>query len=525
MKLTRIVALATAASLGLTLASCSDAPSGGSALKTSGPEAIADGDNSGLAVSQRLFDSADTIVVAAADPAAQRAAAEQAIADGAPMLVATGSNGAQIVEEATRLGAKTIKTAGSVAGLEGTDATIEQIEVPAYTPATHQPVLDPGPIDAHTAIDLETSPNPEDNESASPEAQLTTDIAALESDAKDSMPPFFATAGTAAASVATAKAAGADVQLLSYPDPRVTSESMKLAAEGDTIALGDEFGDTARYAAAVDMADNGELPGGGGLVFPGRRMIAYYGHPSGDALGVMGSLPPAEAAQAVSDLAAEYQQYETQPVIPAFEVIVTVASEFPGEDGDYSNSVPTDFAMEDYVAYIDAITEAGGYAVIDLQPGRASLLQQAQLHEELLKRPNVGLALDPEWKLGPDELPMTNIGHVEAAEVNEVADWLAQFTRENNLPQKALVLHQFQWQMIRDREQVNTDHPELAFVLHADGHGSPDLKFETWNVLQDGLEGEWFMAWKNFIDEDTPTFTPEETFNWVDPRPWFVSYQ
>mgnify|MGYP006981339232 FL=1 len=32
------------------------------------------------------------------------------------------------------------------------------------------------------------------------------------------------------------------------------------------------------------------------------------------------------------------------------------------------------------------------------------------------------------------------------------------------------------------------------------------------------------MAWKNFYDEDTPTFTPEETMA-VDPKPWFVSYQ
>jgi hypothetical protein len=32
------------------------------------------------------------------------------------------------------------------------------------------------------------------------------------------------------------------------------------------------------------------------------------------------------------------------------------------------------------------------------------------------------------------------------------------------------------------------------------------------------------MAWKNFYDEDTPTFTPEQTME-VDPAPWFVSYQ
>ena len=79
--------------------------------------------------------------------------------------------------------------------------------------------------------------------------------------------------------------------------------------------------------------------------------------------------------------------------------------------------------------------------------------------------------------------------------------------------------------MLRDRDQINTDHPELSFILHADGHGGPGQKFDTWNVMREGLSDDWFMAWKNFIDEDNPTFTPEQTYHDVDPRPWFVSYQ
>ncbi|MDY3127928.1 MAG: cell wall-binding repeat-containing protein, partial [Corynebacterium sp.] len=188
--------------------------------------------------------------------------------------------------------------------------------------------------------------------------------------------------------------------------------------------------------------------------------------------------------------------------------------------GDYSNE--TDPA--ELKPYVDAIVNAGGYAVLDLQPGRARLLDQAKIYEDLLKHPNVGLALDPEWKIGPDEVPMTNIGHVNADEVNEVADWLAQLVANNNLPQKALVLHQFQLQMLRDRELIKTDYPELAFVLHADGHGDSGQKMETWNALRQDLSPDYFMAWKNFIDEDTPMFDPAQTYA-VDPRPWFVSYQ
>ena len=48
----------------------------------------------------------------------------------------------------------------------------------------------------------------------------------------------------------------------------------------------------------------------------------------------------------------------------------------------------------------------GFYVVLDLQPGRASLLDQARTYEPLLAMPNVGLALDAEWKLQPGQVPL-----------------------------------------------------------------------------------------------------------------------
>ena len=68
------------------------------------------------------------------------------------------------------------------------------------------------------------------------------------------------------------------------------------------------------------------------------------------------------------------------------------------------------------------MTEAGGYVIIDLQPGSADFLEQAKYDEELLKRPNVGLALDPEWKLYDGQIPNQVVGHVKAEEINDVAN-------------------------------------------------------------------------------------------------------
>lgn len=263
-----------------------------------------------------------------------------------------------------------------------------------------------------------------------------------------------------------------------------------------------------------------ELIGGGTELFPDRRFIALYGHPGEPALGALGEQGPHASAERAIELAEEYKLHSVEPVYPAFEIIATVASSEPGADGNYSSVTDP----EELEPYIDAAEEHDVYVVLDLQPGHSDFLTQAKMYEDLLQRPNVGLALDPEWRLAPGQVHMQQIGSVSAAEINETTEWLAELTSEHDLPQKMLILHQFRQSMIRGREQVNTDHPELAIVLHADGHGTPGMKLETWGVLQQDLPDDIYMAWKNFYLQDDPTFSPQQTFE-VEPKPWFVSYQ
>ena len=78
--------------------------------------------------------------------------------------------------------------------------------------------------------------------------------------------------------------------------------------------------------------------------------------------------------------------------------------------------------------------------------------------------------------------------------------------------------------MITGRETLRAQRDELAYLVQMDGDGAPGDKFATWEALkQNPPAGLWF-GWKNFYDEDTPTFTPEQTFA-VEPKPWWVSYQ
>ncbi len=173
---------------------------------------------------------------------------------------------------------------------------------------------------------------------------------------------------------------------------------------------------------------------------------------------------------------------------------------------------------------MQAARDAGVYVVLDLQPGRTDFLTQAQQYATLLAEPNVGLALDPEWRLAPDQVHLRQIGSVGIDEVNGVVTWLADLTRERALPQKLFVLHQFASRMISERERLDLSRAELAVMVHVDGQGSQPAKAGTWAALrQDAPAGLWW-GWKNFLDEDVPMLTPEQSLQ-VVPTPELFTYQ
>ena len=267
------------------------------------------------------------------------------------------------------------------------------------------------------------------------------------------------------------------------------------------------------------LANGQQLPGGGYLLFPSRRIVAMYGHTNTSALGVLGEQGPAEGVARASSIAQGYEA-DGIPVITAFEIIATLASSAPGSDGNYSLRT----AIADLRPWIDQAEQSGMYVILDLQPGRGDFLTQAQEYEDLLLEPHVGLALDPEWRLEPDQFHLEQIGSVDAAEVNQVVDWLSQLVRENNLPQKLLMVHQFSNEMITNRSEIRTT-PELAVMIHMDGQGQSALKFNTYaEITRNSLDNGWWWGWKNFYDEDFPTLTPAQTLE-ARPVPYLVSYQ
>ena len=174
--------------------------------------------------------------------------------------------------------------------------------------------------------------------------------------------------------------------------------------------------------------------------------------------------------------------------------------------------------------WVQRATAAGFYVILDLQPGRASLLAQARRYQSLLELPDVGLALDPEWKLAPGQLPLRQIGSVSIGEVNSVIRWLAGLTARYRLPQKLLVLHQFQLSMIRNERELDTRHDDLAILIHMDGQGTPASKRQTWRTITRAAPPGVFFGWKNFYVKDHPMVTPRQTIART-PRLSMISYQ
>lgn len=286
----------------------------------------------------------------------------------------------------------------------------------------------------------------------------------------------------------------------------------------DQIHIAGEASEEADWQLETLLAGD-ELPGGGLLLFPGRRIVALYGNPTTRFLGVLGEQGVEEAIERAREVAEPYGA-DGLEILPGFEIIASVASVSAGRDGDYSNEMSVDQLRP----WVEAAGDGGVYVVLDLQSGRSDFLAQAKNYEELLLLPHVGLALDPEWRLKPNQVHLEQIGSVGAEEVNRVVDWLAGLVRDNSLPQKLFIVHQFRLDMVTNRSLINKP-PELAMMVHADGQGPIATKYTTYSTLTGRPDADqWWWGWKNFYDEDSPTPTPEQVLE-LDPLPVYVSYQ
>lgn len=122
-------------------------------------------------------------------------------------------------------------------------------------------------------------------------------------------------------------------------------------------------------------------------------------------------------------------------MLPAFELIATVAHDVPGPAGTFKTVAGDDTVQQ----YLDAARAAGAVLLLGIQPGTQDVLPAVAHYERWLTEPDVGLALDPEWAVDPGERPGDVFGSTTGAELDQVAGYLDGLVTAGRLPQKVLV--------------------------------------------------------------------------------------
>ncbi len=251
-----------------------------------------------------------------------------------------------------------------------------------------------------------------------------------------------------------------------------------------------------------------------------NTILAYYGSPLSDKMGILGLYQKEKIAEMLKEMAAQYDQVNGKDgVIPAFYIIYGTC--WPGGEIGYLD----DKILLDYIRFAQSM---GMLVFIDHQIGKYSLRAAMDKILPFLRYPNVHLAIDPEWRTLS---PMKEIGSITASELNDAQNYMDEYIRANDIPGiRMLVVHQFADKMIQSREEVISHRDRVILIHTADGFGAPRLKKATYQRNADA-ENMPVKGFKLFFKSDfalagfdMPLMSPSEVMQ-LDPRPSLIIYQ
>jgi hypothetical protein len=247
-------------------------------------------------------------------------------------------------------------------------------------------------------------------------------------------------------------------------------------------------------------------------------LVTWYGNPWSERMGILGRLDGDALAAGLKRQAAAYGAVSKKQVIPAYELVAVVGQPEPGRDGRYRRRE----SREVIDRMLRAARAAGFKLILDVQTGRSTVLAELSYLAPYLQEPDVYLALDPEFSMGPAGVPGQRIGQMRAEDVNDAIAVLEYLQERYQLPPKVLIVHQFTTGMLPDKEKVWTS-PLLDVVLVADGFGSPALKRHTYSTVlrQHALA---FSGFKLFYIQDTDLLQPSQVLA-LTPSPSVIIYQ
>lgn len=264
---------------------------------------------------------------------------------------------------------------------------------------------------------------------------------------------------------------------------------------------------------------DGDLPRGGRTIFPKYQLVGYVGMPGSPALGPLDKDLVTKAAR-LEKLSRAYAAGRTP--LPVMELITVVAKASPGKDRMYRGRLPDAKIQE----YLTVARKHRMLLLLDIQPGRAKILPEVKRLERWLKEPDVGLAFDPEWAVGPNQVPGRVFGRTTGAELDSIASYLSGLVQAHELPEKVFVFHQLSTRIVTG-EQALKKHPGVVTIKSVDGIGAREDKVKTWGKVTANLPAGVHAGFKLFSTEDArhgPLMTPAQVLA-LRPRPEFVVYE
>ncbi len=261
-----------------------------------------------------------------------------------------------------------------------------------------------------------------------------------------------------------------------------------------------------------------------GSILPQKRIVAYYGNPQSQKMGVLGEYPKDEMLKRLQGEVAKWEKADpSSPVQPALHLVAVVAQGEPGKAGKYRMIMPDKIVNQVY----DWAKEAHALLFIDIQTGHDNIRNILPRFEWLLKNPDVHLGMDPEFNMSKSgKKPGTKIGTYDAADINFAAGYLQELVKKYNLPPKVFVVHRFTRNMVTNAKCIKP-HPEVQIVMNMDGWGAPWLKHDSYKdyIVKEPVQ---FTGFKLFYHNDTkkgdPLMTPQDLLK-LNPKPIYVQYQ
>ena len=253
-------------------------------------------------------------------------------------------------------------------------------------------------------------------------------------------------------------------------------------------------------------------------LLPSHRIVAFYGNPMSKRMGVLGAYPVDTMLAHLDEKVAEWQSADsTTPVIPALHLIAVVAQGGPGADGKYRARMP-DTLVERVYSWA---ARRNALLFLDVQPGKSTVEAELPRLSTFLSRPNVHLAIDPEFAMSKSGLPGKRIGTIDAADVNYAIKFLSGLAGDT-LPPKILVIHRFRRPMLTHPDRIVLD-PKVQVVIDMDGFGTPPVKVGSYHdyVFASPVQ---FTGWKQFFRQDVP-HTPIADILKLTPAPVYIQYQ